>query len=57
MIVKEFLEKFNYAPYDDKQLAEIASKVEGIIGEKARNFLKAKEELDKVLESINYERG
>jgi len=57
MTVKEFLEKFNYAPYDDEELAEVASKVEGIVGEKARNFLKAQEEFDKALESINYERG
>ena len=57
MTVKEFLEKFNYAPYDDEELAEIASEVEGSIGEKADVFLNAKREFERALESIGYERG
>jgi len=57
MTNKEFLEKFNYAPYDDEELAEIASKVEGEVGEKALDFLVALHEFDKILEKIGYERG
>lgn len=57
MTNKEFLEKFNYAPYDDVELAEIASKVDGEIGEKALTFLVALHNFDKALEKIGYERG
>jgi len=57
MTNKEFLDKFNYAPYDDEELAEVASEVEGEVGEKAENFLNALREFDKALESVGYERG
>ena len=57
MTVAEFLEQFNWAPYDDTELAESASKVEGEVGEKARAFLKAQSEFDSALEKINFERG
>ena len=57
MTNKEFLEKFNYAPYDDEELAEIASEVEGEVGEKAQAFLVALYGFDKALEKIGYERG
>jgi len=57
MTVKEFLDKFNYAPYDNEELAEIASEVEGEVGKKAQAFLDAKYDFDKTLEKIGYERG
>lgn len=57
MTKKEFLEKFNYAPYDNEELAEIASEVEGEIGEKAQDFLDASYAFAKALEKIGYERG
>lgn len=57
MKISEFLEKFNYAPFDDIELAESASEVEGEVGEKAKAFLKAQSEFDKELEKINFERG
>ena len=57
MTIKEFLEQFNGAPYDDEELAETASDVEGNVGEKARAFLQAKREFENALKSIEYERG
>ena len=57
MTNKEFLDKFNYAPYDDEELAEIASEVEGEVGEKAQVFLDAKYNFEKALEKIGYEKG
>lgn len=57
MTVKEFLKQFNYAPYDDEELAEIASEVDGEVGERAINFLEALRGFEIILESIGYERG
>lgn len=57
MTNKEFLEQFNGAPYDDKELADIASKVEGEIGIKALIFLDALRGFESALEKIGYERG
>ena len=57
MTVEEFLTKYNYAPYDDVELAEIACEVEGEIGLKAREFLSSLDMFDNALDKINYERG
>jgi len=57
MTNKEFLEKFYYAPYDDEELAEIASTVEGEVGEKAQAFSTASYGFKRALEKIGYERG
>ena len=57
MTIKEFLEQFDGAPYDDVELAEVADEVEGEVGEKAKNFLVALKEFEKSLESIGFERG
>lgn len=57
MTKKEFLEQFACAPFDDRELAEIASKFEGEVGEKSKAFIQALIEFYKVLESIGYERG
>ena len=57
MTVKEFIKDFNYAPYDDRELAEIASEVEGNVGEKARIFMHALIDFESALSSIYYERG
>ena len=57
MTVKEFLEQFNGAPYDDEELAESASEVEGNVGVKAEAFLQAKRDFENALDSIGYERG
>ena len=57
MTVEEFLEKYNYAPYDDIELAEIASEVEGEVGEIANKFLEVDRDFEGVLDSIGYERG
>ncbi len=57
MTNKEFLEQFNYAPYDDEELAEIACDVEGKVGEAAFAFINAKRKFESELEAIDYERG
>ena len=57
MTIKEFIEQYNYAPFDDVELAEIACKVEGEIGLRAREFLSALDLFEKSLENIGYERG
>lgn len=57
MTIKEFLDQFNGAPYDDEELAEIASKVEGEVGERAHSLIEAINGFDAILESINFERG
>jgi len=57
MTIEEFLKQFNYAPYDDKELAEIASEVDGEVGEAAQNFLNASDAFNMVLDKIGYERG
>ena len=54
---QEFLEEYNYAPYDDIELAKIASKIEGEIGLKAKKFLSSLDLFNKTLEEIGYERG
>ena len=57
MRIRVFLEQFNCAPFDDRELAEIASKVEGEVGIKSKVFIKALIEFYKALENIGYERG
>lgn len=57
MTIKEFLERFNGAPYDDEELAEIASEVEGEVGETAQNFIDARDIFNLALQDIEYERG
>ncbi len=57
MTIKEFLEQFEGAPYDDTELAESASDVEGNVGETARAFLQAERDFYNALEAIGYERG
>lgn len=57
MTVKEFLMNYDEAPYDDKELAEVACEVEGEIGLRAREFLSSLDLLDKALDNIGYERG
>lgn len=57
MTPEAFVEKFNAAPWDDGKLAEVASDVEGDVGEKARAFLAAREAFSDALDAIGYERG
>jgi len=57
MTIQEFLEQYNYAPFDDVELAEIATDVDGIIGETAEQFLQVKDKFDMLLNDIGYERG
>ena len=57
MTVEEFLEEFNYAPYDDVELAEVACEVEGEIGLRAKEFLNSLNMFEKALGDIGYERG
>ena len=57
MTVEEFKKQFNYAPYDDEELARAAKGVEGEVGKKAAAFIRAREEFDKSLRRIGYERG
>jgi len=57
MTVKEFLEKYDEAPFDDAELAEVACQVEGELGLKAREFLSSLDMFEQVLDSIDYVRG
>ena len=54
---KEFLEKFNYAPFDAEELAEVALKVKGELGEAAKKFLDAQRAFNEALEDIGFEWG
>jgi hypothetical protein len=57
MTVAEFLEKYNYAPLDADELAEVALKVEGEIGAAALQFLTAQRNFNAVLEDAGFEWG
>jgi len=57
MTIEEFLEQHNYAPYDDVELAQIATDVDGVIGETAENFLNIRDEFYMLLDDIGYKRG
>ena len=57
MTNKEILEKYNYAPYDNIELAEVACEVDGEVGLKAREFLSSLDLFEKALDTIEYERG
>ena len=57
MTTEEFLEKYNYAPWDNVELAEAACDVDGEIGLRAREFLSSLDMLEQALENIGYERG
>ncbi len=54
---KKFIEEFDGAPYDDSELASVASNVEGELGELATNFLNALHAFETKLRNIGYERG
>lgn len=54
---KKFIEEFNGAPYDDSDLASVASNVDGELGELAKNFLEALRAFEAKLNSIGFERG
>ena len=54
---KKFIEEFDGAPYDDMELASVASNVEGELGELAKNFIDAYYAFEKKLNSIGFERG
>jgi len=55
MTVEEFMEQFNGAPYDDQELAEVASKVEGDLGDAAEQFLDALRDFHSALDEIGFE--
>ena len=57
MTIKEFIEQYNYAPFDDVELAEVACQVDGEIGLRASEFLSSLDLFEQVLEDIGYERG
>lgn len=57
--VKEFLEKYNYAPYDLEEIAELASEVtddEDFAGA-AKSFLERKQNFEMMLDNIGFEFG
>jgi len=55
MTEAEFLDKFNYAPFDSEELAEVAIKVNGELGKAAKKFLNAQREFVEALEIMGYE--
>lgn len=59
MTTKEFLEEYNYAPYEFYEVAELMSVIAD--NEDASNiakyFLEAKENLETVLDEIGFEFG
>ena len=57
--LKEFLENYNYAPYELREVAEIATEVTDseVLSDAAKKFLEAEETLESVLEEIGYEFG
>lgn len=57
MTDKDFLEKYDGAPFDTDELAEVALKVEGELGEAALNYLKAERKFKAALEKIGFEWG
>lgn len=57
MTVEEFKKGHDGAPYDTQELAEVASTVQGEVGEKARALLKVLGEFDAALEAIDFEVG
>lgn len=57
MTVEEFREKYNGSGLDVQELAEVASRVHGDVGKKARAVLDALGEFDAALESIDFEVG
>lgn len=57
MTDKDFLEKYDGAPFDTDELVEVALKVEGELGEAALNYLKAERKFKAALEKIGFEWG
>lgn len=59
MTTKEFLEKYNYAPYEFYEVAELLSAVtdDEDVADTAKYFLEAKENLEMVLDEIGFEPG
>ena len=57
MEVEEFIEKFNFAPLDNDELAIVAVEVKGTLGEAARKLLEAQRAFDSELEEIGFEKG
>lgn len=59
MTIEEFLEKFNYAPYDIEEIAELLSTISDNVdaANTAKYFLEAKENLEMVLDEIGFEPG
>lgn len=59
MIIKEFLEKHNCAPYEFYEIAELLTEItdnEDMVRE-AKIFLDAKETLEMMLDNIGFEFG
>ena len=59
MTVAEFLEKFNFAPYDLSEIAGLLSQItdNDDLVEEAGAFLDAKENLHHMLDDIGFEFG
>ena len=59
MTKQEFLESYNFAPYDFKEIAELLSPVtdDPDVAEAAKSFLSAQENLEGVLDDIGFEFG
>lgn len=57
MTVEEFLEEFNYAPYDHLELAAIASQVDGKLGVVAKNLTADFAAFEDILEEIGFTWG
>lgn len=57
MTPEEFREKYNGSGLDTQELAEVASRVQGEVGQKAHALLKALGEFDAALEAIDFEVG
>lgn len=57
MSVAKFKKQYNGAGLDTQELAEVASRVDGTVGEKAQALLEALAEFDAALEGIEFEAG
>jgi len=59
MILKEFLEAYNFAPYELYEVVELLSTVTDNedVANTAKYFLEAKENLEMVLDEMGFEPG
>ncbi len=59
MTKQEFLESYNFAPYDFKEIAELLSTItdDTDVVEAAKSFLSVRENLEGVLDNIGFEFG